>query len=266
MIPLLSKWTTIPERVDEEELLDLNQGSPNEVEESLRDLTRINRWLGGEAFLRKYLFPRLRSLDSRKPARILDIGSGSATLPVAVATWARRNHKTVRIVALDNNARHLRIARQTIAGYPEIELVRSNADALPFREDAFDFVISTLFLHHFTAEALAAMIPSCVTVCRGVVLLNDLVRDRVPYLFFRLTAPFLARSPLTRHDGRVSLLRAYTLAEMRAILDSAGCRQANIHLDWIYYRMTIVARKVTPRKVAPRRVAPRRVAPRRVSE
>ena len=255
MIPLLSRWTSIRERVDEEELLDLNQGSPEEAAQSLRDLTRINRWLGGAAFLRKYLFPRLRSLDSEKPVSILDSGSGSATTPVAIAKWTRRNHKTMRIVALDNNARHLRIARQTIAGYPEIELVRSSADALPFREDAFDFVISTLFLHHFTADALAAMIPSCVTVCRGDVLLNDLVRNRVPYLFFRLTAPFLARSPFTRHDGRVSLLRAYTLAEMRAILDRAGCPQADIYLDWIYYRMTIVARKVAPRRVAPRRVS-----------
>ena len=72
-------------------------------------------------------------------------------------------------------------------------------------------------------------------------LLNDLVRDRVPYLFFRLANPLLARSPLTRHDGRVSLLRAYTGTEMRAILDKAGCRKARIHLVWIYYRMTIVA-------------------------
>ena len=241
MIPLLSRWAAIPERVDEEEWLDLNEGSLEEATQSLRELTRINRWLGGGAFLRKYLFKRIRHLDPEKPVSILDAGSGAATTPVAIARWARRNRKTVRIVALDNNARHLRIARQTIAGYSEIELVRSDANSLPFREDAFDFVISTLFLHHFKPETLSEMIPLFVRACRGAVLLNDLVRDRVPYLFFRLTAPLLARSPLTRHDGRVSLLRAYTSTEMRSILDKAGCRQARIHIDWIYYRMTIVA-------------------------
>jgi SAM-dependent methyltransferase len=256
MIPLISKWTAIRERVDQEELLDLNQGSLEDAAQSLRDLTRINRWLGGGAFLRKHLFHRLRSLAPRKPVSILDIGTGSATTPVAIAKWARRNHKTVRIVALDNNARHLKIARQTIAGYPEIELVRSNADALPFREEAFDFVISTLFLHHFTAETLSEIVPLFANVCRGVVLLNDLVRDRVPCLFFRLATPFLARSPLTRHDGRVSLLRAYTRPEMRAILDSADCRQAEIHLDWIYYRMTVVARKVIAGKIVSSEVVP----------
>jgi len=243
MIPLLSRWTAIGERVDEEELLDLNEGSLDEATQSLNDLTRINRWLGGGAFLRKYLFKRIRRAGGRKPVSILDIGTGAATTPVAIARWARRNQKTVCIVALDNNARHLRIARQAIAGYSEIELVRSDANALPFRGDAFDFVISTLFLHHFKPETLSEMIPLFVRACRGAVLLNDLVRDRVPCLFFRLTGFFLARSPLTRHDGRVSLLRAYTIPEMRAILDEADCRQARIHIDWIYYRMTIVSEK-----------------------
>ena len=245
MIPLFSRWTAIRERVDEEELLDLNEGTLDEAAQSLRDLTRINRWLGGGTFLRKYLFKRLRSLDPEEPVSVLDIGSGSATTPVAIAKWARRNRKTVRIVALDNNVRHLRIARQTVAGYPEIELVRSDAICLPFRADAFDFVISTLFLHHFKPEALREMIPGFVRASRGEVLLNDLVRDHVPYLFFRLAGPLLALSPLTRHDGKVSLLRAYTAREMRAILDTAGYRQADIHLDWIYYRMTIVTEKVS---------------------
>ena len=250
MIPLLSRWTAIRERVDEEELLDLNEGSLDEVAQSLKDLTRINRWLGGGAFLRKYLFKRIRRFDGEKPVSILDVGSGAATTPVAIARWARRNRKTVRIVALDNNARHLRIARHVIAGYSEIELVRSDANSLPFRADAFDFVISTLFLHHFKPATLSEMIPMFVGACRGSVLLNDLVRDRVPYLFFRLAAPLLARSPLTRHDGRVSLLRAYTGVEMRAILDKAGCRQAGIHIDWIYYRMTVVAGPIVAEKAS----------------
>ena len=37
MIPLLSRWTAIRERVDEEELLDLNEGSLDEVAQSLGD-------------------------------------------------------------------------------------------------------------------------------------------------------------------------------------------------------------------------------------
>ena len=93
MNPFFSRWTAIRERVDEEELLDLNQGTLDEAAQSLRDLTRINRWLGGGAFLRKYLFKRLRSLDPEKPVSVLDIGSGSATTPIAIAEWARRNRK-----------------------------------------------------------------------------------------------------------------------------------------------------------------------------
>ena len=97
-----------------------------------------------------------------------------------------------------------------------------------------------LFLHHFSRAELPAMLSALKAVCRGALVLNDLVRDRVPHVFFRMSVPVLARSHLTRHDGEVSIFRAYTPSEMRAILADAGFASARVYTQGLYYRMTVI--------------------------
>ncbi len=121
MIPLLDRWTAIPSRQDRPEWLDLQRGSLDEVRESLRDISRINRWLGGQAALRRFLFPRMRQAGAKRPLRILDVGTGSAAVPLEIVRWARRHEIPVRIIALDNNLRHLNIGRENVSEYEEIQ-------------------------------------------------------------------------------------------------------------------------------------------------
>ena len=240
MIPFFDRWTAVPTRQDQPEWLDLQRGSLDDVRESLSDIGRINRWLGGQAALRRFLFPRMRQAGTKRRLRILDVGTGSAAVPLEIARWARRHEIPVKIVALDNNRRHLNIARESVSQYAEIQLLAADVTALPFPPASFDFVLSMLFLHHFSRAELLEMLPALKAVCRGTLVLNDLVRDRLPYLFFRMSAPVFARSRLTRHDGEVSIFRAYTPSEMRAILADAGLGSARVYTQGLYYRMTVI--------------------------
>jgi len=54
------------------------------------------------------------------------------------------------------------------------------------------------------------------------VVVNDLVRGRVAYAAVWLATRLLARSPMSRHDGPLSVLRAYTPAEVRGLVVAAG--------------------------------------------
>jgi SAM-dependent methyltransferase len=241
MLTAITRWTTIPERVDREEMLDAGKGSIEEVRRSLNDLDRINRWLGGRLPLRRFLYPRMAARRGGEPVRVLDVGAGSGAASVAIARWAAGIRLPVDVVAFDNNERHLAIALNALRGRTSIRLVRGDARKLPFTDGSFDFVFSTLLLHHFDPQALRTMIPAFSRISRGSVILNDLVRDRAPAAFFAATTPVFARSPLTRHDGPVSIRRAYTPSEMRRILDEAGLPRARIYTHGLYYRMTIVA-------------------------
>ena len=245
MAAMLTRWTETPERVDREELLDLGHGSIEEVRRSLADLDRINRWLGGRAPLRRFLFPRMAAA-TRRPLRVLDVGTGSAAGAVEIVRWARAQSIYTEVVALDRSGRHLSMAQEAARAYPEIRFTQADVFDLPFSDGSFDFVCSTLLLHHFAPEALRELLPKFWRLSRGSLILNDLVRGRVPAWFFEATSPFFARSPLTKHDGRASIRRAYTPAEMRLLLDEAGLSQARLHTHGLYYRMTIVMDRDTP--------------------
>src|SRR5687768_15014133 len=97
------------ERIDREELLDQQAGSEQDAAESLADLRRINRYLGGISTLMGQLEPRLAALGPG--ATVLDVGTGSADLPLAVARWARRRGRVLRVIGVDLTGRHLKVAR-----------------------------------------------------------------------------------------------------------------------------------------------------------
>jgi ubiquinone/menaquinone biosynthesis C-methylase UbiE len=230
-----------PRQTDRAELLDLQRGSPAETRRSLRDLRRINTYLGGA---RVVCEPALRLLRERglKDATLLDVGTGSADIPLRLAQNARREGIRLRVVALDNNARHLQIARAELADEDRVLPLQADAFRLPLPDGGIDGVLSSLFLHHFRPPQIVQLLREFDRVSRFGWVMNDLVRSYVPLIFFRLTTPIFARSYLTRHDGLASIRRAYTVAEMRHIVAAAGLPDVQVR-GHFPYRLSITRRK-----------------------
>ncbi len=124
-------WS-IPERQDRAELLDIGVGTAQDVKDNFADLSRINRYLGGISALTRYIYPALASINRvNNPITLLDIGTGSAEIPLRMAEWAHHKRIKLRILALDLSPRNLALAREDTTGNPEIELVHADALQLP---------------------------------------------------------------------------------------------------------------------------------------
>jgi SAM-dependent methyltransferase len=236
----LFKKRTVAPRVEQAELLDLGDGTAEEVRQNLRDMHLANRWLGGHAALRRFLLPRIRRAAAVAPVRILDVACGGGYTPLMLACWARRRRIALHIVALDANRRLLGIAREQVAPYREIARLAADARALPFAPRSFDFVISTQFLHHLNPAELASTLRALARISRVAVILNDIVRSPASAFLFRRGAPWFSRNRLTLHDGLASIGQAYTPGEVRTILDAAGLGHARIYTHGLYCRMTVV--------------------------
>ncbi|MBZ5535918.1 MAG: methyltransferase domain-containing protein [Acidobacteriia bacterium] len=230
-----------PDRIRQEELLDSGAGSPEEIAASLRDLRRINRYLGGHRVSLIPIRELVRSL-SLKQFSLLDVATGGADLPVAAARWAQRIALPCRVVGLDISSRHLAFARESIQQFPGIRLVRGDIDHLPFAPSSFDFVNTSLFLHHVADAEVAPFLKTLTSLARVAVIINDLQRHWVPYFFLKLTQPVFARSRITQFDGFASLRQGFTPGEMRALAENTGI--ANISVTRRFpYRLAMVIPK-----------------------
>jgi SAM-dependent methyltransferase len=225
-------------RVEESEWLDQGRGSDADVAANLDEMWRLNRWLGGLSALTRHLYPRLRAASG--PCTVLDLGTGAAQVPLAIAGWARDQHTVVKVFGVDWAARNLAVGRSRARGCEQIGLLLADAQHLPLAEHSADFVISSLFLHHFAPEPAAALLQAAYATARRALIMTDLVRGVLPRLAFRLVQPALARHPLTRHDGSLSIRRAYTPAELLGLAAAAGLPGARVYAHWPW-RMTLVA-------------------------
>lgn len=233
--------TLVPRRVDRAELLDLGRGSRAEVRRSLRDIERINNSLGGTRLVVGETL-RLLQRQGLRSATVLDIGTGSADIPRRLCGAGARAGVELRVMAVDNNRRHLQIAQEGLNDGERLHLVQADGFWLPLRDAGVDVVISSLFLHHFAPDQTAALLREFHRVARCGFVMTDIVRHTVPLAFFRLARPVLARSYLTRYDAQVSLRRAYTIEEMTAIVNEAKLPHAGVRQHFPY-RMSITVEK-----------------------
>jgi len=228
-----------PKRIHEEELLDAGQGTDEDVARSLIDLRRINRFLGGQKVLLRALSSCLEG-PSLKEVSLLDVGTGSADLPMAVAENCRIRGLDAFIAAVDLSERHLRISRARLGVGSEVHLVQADCLQLPFPPSSFDFVTASLFLHHFRDNDVVRLLADFGRIARRAVIVNDLVRNLVPYYFSRIAFPLLGTSFLTQNDGPVSVLSAFTAEEMRDLAQRAGLRVRGVTRVFPY-RLLMVA-------------------------
>lgn len=229
-------------RREAREFLDRTGHDPRELDGVLADLRRVNRWYGGHRLVLGYLgaiVPRIR----RRPLTVLDVATGSADIPQAVANWARRHGVGVRIVALDHNPAILAVARREVGARPEIVLIRGDARALPFADQAVDIVLCGLTLHHFTEGEAARVLREVGRVAREAFIVHDLVRSWRAYAGAWLQTRLQTRNRLSRHDGPLSVLRAFTLPEIRAVAVLAGLQDVEIRTHPLF-RVALVFRRM----------------------
>jgi ubiquinone/menaquinone biosynthesis C-methylase UbiE len=194
---------------------------------SLADMARLNG-LGGRMLTLAHARRLLRRLPPGRPAIVLDVGTGGGDLPLALARWARRAGRPLRVLALDRDAATLVAARGAIAAAPGVALVRGDATALPLRDRAVDVAVSALTLHHLEPPEAIAYLAELDRVSRLGFVVNDLVRSRAAYGLVWLATRLLAAHPMSRHDGPLSVRRAYTAREIERLLERAGVSGARV--------------------------------------
>lgn len=212
----------------EPELMDQPDAPRAHLEQSLSDLRAVNRWLGGTRTVLRIVRPLIAAVDEQ-PVRVLDVATGSADLPMALARWADGVGTDVRLVASDVHLATLSAARARTAGVPRIEVAAADALRLPFRDDAFHIALCCTALHHFDDADAVTGLRELARVASLAVVVLDLRRSPSALLGAQLLASTIwRRHPITRHDGPASVRAAFTSDELRGMAEVAGLHGARV--------------------------------------
>ena len=199
--------------------------SSAELRPYLDDLERLNAWFGGYRVTRHALW---KLVASAARVRIGDIGGSRGDLAMQIAHEAQQRGRAVTIVVVDRDEASLVMGARAAKSHPGIHWVQAEAAALPFRPGALDVVVTSLTLQHLEpAEAVATLVAMRAVARLGVVV-NDLIRNRLTLLGCWLATRLFARHPSARHDGPLSVRRAYAARELQQFAALAGFREFRV--------------------------------------
>lgn len=208
-------------RSEELELIDKGDYSPEEYENCIVELQRVNEWLGDASALRHSLLQQVERarLDS---FTMLDVGAGSGELLRVTADWARTKSRQVHLVGVELNARAAQAILEQSKQYENIAAVRADAFQLPFEDNAFDYTVCSLFTHHFQDNDVCIVLREMGRVARRGIVVIDLHRHPVPYYLFSTIGHLFLHNRLIRADGALSILRSFKPDELRRLAEQAG--------------------------------------------
>jgi hypothetical protein len=164
---------------------------------SRHDLLKINRLMGSHAWFEQEVRRHLQPGEN-----ILEIGAGTGELGRRLAKLA--------------------------PGLAGLDFVRRPVDwpanASWFETDVFAFdrwagfpvVVGNLFFHHFDDQQLARL--GARLIHARVIIANEPLRADRAVRLFSVMCPLLGVHPVTRHDGRVSIMAGFRHDELPRLL------------------------------------------------
>jgi len=236
------------------EWLDRPETDPALLREELEVLEGLNRRLGGHALVLHYVKRCIRfsqvaatrnstGVQTTRPLRILDLGTGRGDIPRAIVASARRRNVGIAITAVDVNPNGVRLAAEACFDWPEIRVEQHDMLALPYPAASFDLVLCSLALHHFGSADAVRILGRMQELSRLGYIVNDLRRNWLAIWLAELFAHTIIRSRIVRHDLPGSCRAAFTVPELQRMASEAGLANFQIRRHHGVFRMVLEGRK-----------------------
>ncbi|ELR72460.1 SAM-dependent methyltransferase [Fulvivirga imtechensis AK7] len=222
-------------RSNEAELMDDLESSGEVIDQTLRELEVINKWLGGNQVTISGLNRLVTNaaLPIRK-LKIVDLGCGGGDMLKLIARWGRKKKLDIELIGIDANPNIVAFAEKNTREYPEISYKAINIFSDEFKALSFDVVTSTLFTHHFTNEQLAALFGQLRMQASLGMVINDLHRHWFAYHSIKMLTAAFSRSEMVRNDAAVSVLRSFHQSEIESIMKKTSIENYSIRWMWAF--------------------------------
>lgn len=166
----------------------------------------------------------------RQPLRILDIGTGSGDIPIALWRRAQRLGLDIQFDGCDLSERCVSYAQEKShekgakVGFFRLDAV---ADTIP---GGYDVIISSQFMHHLDPPDIIKILGKMKNSAHRLVLVNDLRRSYTGLALVWLGSHVITDSEVVRFDGIASVRAAFTKEEWQEMAQKAEMDGSEIEL------------------------------------
>lgn len=205
-----------------------------ELEKTLLDLDKVNKWLGGNEITLEGVEKLLKSCCYTRPVKIIDVGCGNGTLLKEVAEFGRKSGERQELLGVDANRYSMEIARKNLSEYPEVSFKAMDVFSDEFKSQEADIILCTLTLHHFNDEEIIELMKTFTSMAGLGVVVNDLRRSRTAYYLFRIFCAAFGIREINRKDGLTSILRSFKKRELIEYGKHLKLSRQEINKKWAF--------------------------------
>ncbi len=218
--------------------MDGEDVSQEEFSACMEDLARVNTLTLARRPTLDFIDRALAYTPPDRELTVLDVGFGAGDMLRAIRRLAHRQRRKVRLIGIDLNPRSEPVARQLTPQEMEIEYRTGDVFAWPQAEPV-DIVVSSLVTHHMRDEEICRFLAWMEERAQCGWLVNDLHRNWFPYYGFKLLAAVMRWHPFVRHDGPLSIARAFRREDWQVLLKAMHLDNSASIESWFPFRYCV---------------------------
>ncbi|PRY53075.1 methyltransferase family protein [Arcticibacter pallidicorallinus] len=223
-------------RSKEVEIMDNFALDHRELDPVLKELEVINKLLGGFSVF----YDAFRQLKLQNGDTVSDWGCGGGDSLRVLQGYFRRQSLDLRLIGIDATAAAVEFATKRNSAFKNMEFRHADVLEHEFDDAEFDVVISSLFTHHFDDEQWIVLIRKMVHSAKKAVIINDLHRHWFAYHAIGVLTGLFSKSPMVKHDSKISVLRSFRRAELENLIRRAGFSLFTIKWMWAFRWQVII--------------------------
>ena len=192
--------------------------------------------------------PRIGELPS-PGSSLLDLGCGTGHLLVALHdAIVAKKLPSLHLHGIDIGTESVRLCQEALvnAGIEDIDVREGDGASMPYADESFDVVVTSLSLHHWTNPRV--VFDEIYRVLRpgGLLVLFDMRRDcrKSWHRLLRFATRAIVPKPLRAvREPLGSLLASYTKAELQGMVSTTRWAKSENIIDSVLFAQVLEARK-----------------------
>ena len=226
----------------QQELLDGNNISFQDIKKNMQELEAINTLLGGHAITIRGFRKCAGTLTK---INVCEIGCGGGDNLKAIYKYASDQGIVVTMTGIDIKRECIDYAKDNCQSIQNMEWICADYKQASLTSQP-DIIFSSLFCHHFTDQGVEEIL-QWMAINAGVgFFINDLHRHPLAYYSIKILTRIFSNSHLVKNDAPLSVLRGFRKKELLDSISKSSVENKNwqIELKWQWaFRWLMTARK-----------------------